>query len=70
KAVTCLGLQASGLYSGMVLNGALSALAHTSHLPVRDDLLTAMGQGGMRAFLDKRDTPFRPEPFGPKSRKD
>jgi hypothetical protein len=54
----------------MLLNGALSALAHTSHLPMRDDLLTAMGQGGMRAFLDKRDAPFRPEPFGPKSKKD
>ncbi len=70
KAVTCLGLQASGLYSGMLLNGALSALAHTSHLPMRGDLLAAMGQGGMRAFLDKRDAPFRPEPFGPKSKKD
>lgn len=70
KAVTCLGLQAAGLHSGMLLNGALSALAHTSHLPMRDDLLTAMQQGGMRSFLDKRDSPFRPEPFGPKSKKD
>jgi enoyl-CoA hydratase/carnithine racemase len=70
KAVTCFGLQAAGLYSGMLLNGALSALAHTSHLPLRDSLLAAMQQGGMRAFLDKRDTPFRPEPFGPKSKKD
>jgi enoyl-CoA hydratase/carnithine racemase len=70
KAVTCFGLQAAGLYSGMLLNGALSALAHTSHLPLRDSLLAAMQQGGMRAFLDKRDAPFRPEPFGPKSKKD
>jgi enoyl-CoA hydratase len=70
KAITCFGLQASGLYNGMLLNGALSALAHTSHLPMRDDLLTAMRQGGMRAFLDKRDAPFRPEPFGPKSKKE
>ena len=70
KAVTCFGLQATGLYSGMLLNGALSALAHASHLPLRDDLLAAMRQGGMRAFLDKRDSPFRPEPFGPKSKKD
>jgi enoyl-CoA hydratase/carnithine racemase len=70
KAVTCFGLQASGLYNGMLLNGALSALAHTSHLPMRDDLLAAMRQGGMRAFLDKRDAPFRPEPFGPKSKKE
>jgi enoyl-CoA hydratase/carnithine racemase len=70
KAITCFGLQASGLSNGMLLNGALSALAHTSHLPMRDDLLAAMRQGGMRAFLDKRDSPFRPEPFGPKSKKE
>lgn len=67
KAITCFGLQASGLYGGLLMNGALSALAHTSHLPMRDDLFAASQQGGMRAFLDKRDAPFRPEPFGPKS---
>jgi enoyl-CoA hydratase/carnithine racemase len=67
KAITCYGLEAAGLRSGMLLNGALSELAHTSHQPVRDDLFAAMREGGMRAFLDKRDTPFRPEPFGPKS---
>jgi len=68
KAVTCMGLQASGLYSGMLLNGALSALAHTSHLPMRDALFAAMREGGMRTFLDQLDTPFHPEPFGPKSK--
>jgi len=67
KAITCYGLEAAGLRSGMLLNGALSALAHTSHQPVRDDLFAAMREGGMRAFLDKRDTPFRPAPFGPRS---
>jgi enoyl-CoA hydratase/carnithine racemase len=70
KAITCYGLQASGLYSGMLLNGALSNLAHASHLPMRDDLFAASQQGGMRAFLDKRDSPFHPEPFGPKARRD
>ncbi len=70
KAITCYGLEASGLRSGMLLNGALSTLAHTSHQPVRDDLFAAMREGGMRSFLDKRDTPFRPEPFGPKSKAD
>src|SRR5262245_63034335 len=63
KAVTCLGLQASGLYPPMVLNGGLLALAHRSHLPVRDELLADIGQGGMGVFLDKRDMPFRSEPF-------
>jgi enoyl-CoA hydratase/carnithine racemase len=70
KAITCFGLQAAGLQSGMLLNGALSALAHTSHLPIRDELFAATRQGGMRAFLEKRDTPFHPEPFGPKAAQD
>jgi hypothetical protein len=69
KAITCLGLQAAGLQSGLLLNGVLSSLAHTSHLPIRDELFAASQQGGMRAFLDKRDAPFHPEPFGPKSKR-
>jgi len=28
-----------------------------------------MQEGGLRAFLEKRDGEFRPEPFGPKARK-
>jgi enoyl-CoA hydratase/carnithine racemase len=68
KAITCLGLQVAGLHSGLLLNGVLSSLAHTSHLPIRDELFAAAQQGGMRAFLDKRDAPFRPEPFGPRSK--
>lgn len=68
KAITCYGLQAAGLQSGMLLNGALSNLAHTSHLPLRDDLFAATREGGMRSFLDQRDGPFYPEPFGPKSK--
>jgi enoyl-CoA hydratase/carnithine racemase len=70
KAITCFGLEATGLHSGMLLNGVLSSLAHTSHLPLRDELFAATQRGGMRAFLDKRDSPFRPEPFGPKAKKD
>jgi enoyl-CoA hydratase/carnithine racemase len=70
KAVTCYGLQAAGMYSGLLLNGALSALAHTSHLPMRDELFAATQQGGMRAFLEKRDGPFQPEPFGPKAKRE
>jgi enoyl-CoA hydratase len=68
KAVSMLGLQAAGVYSGMLLNGALSALAHTSHGPERDKLFAAQRAGGMRGFLAERDGPFLPEPFGPKSK--
>jgi hypothetical protein len=52
----------------MLLNGPLSALAHSSHGPERDRLWEAQAQSGMRGFLDARDRPFHPEPFGPKSR--
>lgn len=67
KAITMRGLQAAGVMSGMNLNGALSAMAHTSHGPERDALFAAQQTGGMRAFLAARDAKFLPEPFGPKS---
>jgi enoyl-CoA hydratase/carnithine racemase len=67
KAITMRGLQAAGVMSGMNLNGALSAMAHTSHGPERDALFAAQQNGGMRAFLAARDAKFLPEPFGPKS---
>jgi enoyl-CoA hydratase len=68
KAITMRGLQAAGVLSGMNLNGALSAMAHTSHGPERDALFAAQQKGGMRGFLDARDKRFLPEPFGPKSK--
>ena len=69
KAVTMQGLEAAGVRSGMLLNGALSALAHSSHGPDRERLMEAQRERGMRGFLDARDSPFYPEPFGPKSRR-
>jgi enoyl-CoA hydratase/carnithine racemase len=67
KAVTCYGLLAMGLGSGMLMNGPFSALAHGSYSAFRKDLLETMRSGGLRAFLEARDGPFQPEPFGPKS---
>lgn len=67
KAIAMLGLQASGLYSAMLLNGSLSAIAHSSHGHEREELLRARREGGLREYLNRRDGPFRPEPFGPKS---
>jgi enoyl-CoA hydratase len=69
KAVTMQGLEAAGVRSGMLLNGALSALAHSSHGPDRERLMEAQRERGMRGFLDARDSAFLPEPFGPKSRR-
>lgn len=68
KAIAMAGLQASGVGSGMLLNGVLSGFAHSSHGAEREALLEAQRAGGMRAFLRARDGKFRPEPFGPKSR--
>jgi enoyl-CoA hydratase/carnithine racemase len=68
KAVAMMGLQASGAYAGMLLNGALSAIVHSSFGPERERLFEAQQEHGMRGYLDARDGPFLPEPFGPKSR--
>ena len=67
KAITCYGLMAMGLGAGMLMNIPLSNLAHASFNAQRGELLAAM-QDGLKAFLEARDGPFRPEPFGPKSR--
>jgi hypothetical protein len=56
-----------GIGAGMLANIPLSALAHSSFNAERGALLEAMQTGGLRAFLDARDGPFLPEPFGPKS---
>jgi enoyl-CoA hydratase/carnithine racemase len=68
KAITCHGMLAMGLGAGMLANIPLSVLAHSSFNSDRGDLLAAMQQGGLRAFLDARDGKFIPEPFGPKSK--
>src|SRR3954452_11204230 len=69
KAITMLGIQASGLYSGLLLEGALGALAHASHNELRARLLEAQRTHGLKAYLDVRDGPFQPEPMGPRSAK-
>jgi enoyl-CoA hydratase/carnithine racemase len=68
KAITCFGFLAMGLGSAMLMNDPLSVLVHSSHSADRDRLLEAMKDGGLRAFLEARDGPFRPEPFGPRSK--
>src|SRR5215467_6369006 len=66
KAVTCYGLLAMGIGAGMLMNHPLSNLAHASYTAGRGELLSLMQTGGLKSFLDARDGPFRPEPFGPK----
>jgi enoyl-CoA hydratase/carnithine racemase len=69
KAITMLGIQAAGVYSGLLLEGALGALAHSSHNEFREKLFDAQREGGLKAYLDMRDGPFQPEPMGPRSAK-
>jgi enoyl-CoA hydratase len=51
----------------MLMNVPLSSMAHASYNAQRAELIAAMQQGGLKAFLEARDGGFRPEPFGPKS---
>ncbi len=69
KAVTMMGMQAAGVYSGLLLESALGALAHASHNEFREKLLETQRQHGLKAYLDMRDGPFQPEPMGPRSAK-
>ncbi len=69
KAIAMLGIQASGLHSGLLLEGALGALVHASHNEERQRLLDIQAQQGTKAYLDARDGPFQPEPMGPRSAK-
>jgi hypothetical protein len=64
-----MGMQAAGLYSGLLLESTLGALAHASHNEFREKLLEAQRQHGLKAYLDMRDGPFQPEPMGPRSAK-
>ena len=68
-AVATMGLEMMGLANALKLNGQLSAAAHSSSREdYRKAMFDAMATGGMRSFLQERDGPFQPEPFGPRSR--
>ena len=45
KAITMRGLQTAGVLSGMNLNAALSAMAHTSHGPEQDETVRRAKEG-------------------------
>jgi enoyl-CoA hydratase/carnithine racemase len=69
KHISMMGMQAAGVYSGLLLEGALGALAHSSHNEYREKLFEAQRTQGLKAYLDMRDGPFQPEPMGPRSAK-
>ena len=69
KAIAMQGIQAAGLHAGLLQEGALAALVHSSHNEERQRLLDIQSEKGTKAYLEARDGPFQPEPMGPRSAK-
>lgn len=68
--VATMGLEMMGLLKAWTLNAELAAMARLSKREEFNRRLeAAKKKGGVRAFLEARDAPFWPEPFGPRSRK-
>ena len=65
-----LGWEMMGLAKAWSLNAELAAMARVAK---REEfarpLEEAKSRGGIRAFIETRDAPFQPEPYGPKSKK-
>ncbi len=67
--VATLGLEMMGLLKAWTLNAELAAMAQLSKREeFNRGLEEAKKKGGRRAFLEARDAPFQPEPFGPRGR--
>ena len=69
KAIAMQGIQAAGLHAGLLQEGALAALVHSSHNEERQRLLDIQSTQGTKGYLEARDGPFQPEPMGPRSAK-
>ena len=66
--VATMGLEMMGLRNALVLNDELSAHVQSSQREdFKREMMEAQKEGGLRSFLQVRDTPFQPEPFGPRS---
>ena len=70
KYIATLGLEMMGLRNALTTNWLLSTIAHSSQRPDyrRKEMLREARENGMRGFLQARDGPFQPEPFGPRSK--
>ena len=69
-AISTLGLQMMGLRDALMLDSELSVAAH---MMLREEFRRPLDEArtnlGTKAYLQLRDGPFQPEPFGPRSRK-
>ena len=69
KMITTLGLEAMGLRTALEMAGLVSVILHASTDGADlDELNRIRASEGLRASLKFRDTPFIPEPGGPRSR--
>ncbi len=69
--VSTLGLEMMGLLKAWTLNAELGAMARLSKREEFNRRLEeAREKGGLRGFLEARDAPFQPEPFGSRARKE
>lgn len=68
--VATMGLDMMGLRDALTLDNQLSAPAHVMlREEFRKPLDDARANKGIRDYLQMRDGPFQPEPFGPRSKK-
>jgi enoyl-CoA hydratase/carnithine racemase len=68
--IATMGLEMMGLLKAWTLNAELAAMARLSKREeFNRHLEEAKRKGGVRAFLETRDAPFQPEPFGPRAKK-
>ena len=68
--ISRMGLEMMGLRKAWLLNSELSAMARlTKEEEFNKKMEEARQRGGLAAFFETRDAPFRPEPFGPRARK-
>jgi len=68
--ISTMGLEMMGLRKAWTLTSELSAMARlTKREEFNKRLDDARKKGGLAAFLEERDRPFQPEPFGPKAKK-
>jgi enoyl-CoA hydratase/carnithine racemase len=69
-AISTMGLQMMGLRDALALDFELSVPAHMMlREEFRRPLDDARFNQGTKAYLQLRDGPFQPEPFGPRSKK-
>ncbi len=68
--ISTLGMEMMGLRKAWTLNAELAAMARlTKREEFNKHLEESKKKGGVKAFVQERDRPFQPEPFGPRAKK-